>query len=61
MLDYLADRLQIAAYADASALIDNAIKTGFQANRLRPVEFGGDMGTRAIIGEIRDLIAGNPA
>lgn len=56
MLDYLADRTGIGAYADAASLIDGAVMTGFAANRLRPMEFGGDMGTRAVTRDVIDLI-----
>jgi len=61
MLDYLADRLQIEAYADAAGLIDDAVMGGFQTNRLRPMEFGGDMGTRAVTREVCDQIGKAPA
>lgn len=56
MLDYLADRLGVEAYANAATLIDDAVMAGFVANRLRPMEFGGDMGTRAVTATVVDLI-----
>jgi 3-isopropylmalate dehydrogenase len=56
MLDYLADRLSVPAYADAALLIETAVETGFQQNRLRPMEFGGDMGTEAVTNEILLLV-----
>ena len=48
MLDYLADQTGVAAYADAAMIIENAVDQGFAANQLRPMEFGGDMGTKAM-------------
>ena len=54
MLDYLAEKSGVQNYADAGAMIDKAVDNGFAANRLRPMEFGGDMGTKAITGEILD-------
>jgi 3-isopropylmalate dehydrogenase len=37
-------------------LIETAIEVGFQNNKLRPMEFGGDMGTQAITKELMDLL-----
>ncbi len=48
MLDYLAEKLGIPAYAEAGMLIERAVDAGFEENALRPMEFGGDMGTRAV-------------
>lgn len=56
MLDYLADKSGNTSLANAAQVIDDAIQAGFGANRLRPAEFGGNMGTRAITGELTDLI-----
>ena len=52
MLDYLADKCGCAAMTEAAALINNAVERGFGANRIRPQEFGGDMGTRAVTDEV---------
>ncbi|MEP2704041.1 MAG: isocitrate/isopropylmalate family dehydrogenase [Roseibium sp.] len=52
MLDYLSEKLAKPELSDAAALIDAAIEAGFEANALRPMEFGGDMGTEAITREI---------
>ncbi len=57
MLDYLGERLDAPGYADAALMIEAAVDAGFAANRLRPMEFGGDMGTRAVTQEVIDLIA----
>jgi 3-isopropylmalate dehydrogenase len=56
MLDYLADRLGNRACADAAQLIEWAVEAGFAANRIRPMEFGGDMGTKAVTAELIALI-----
>ena len=56
MLDYLADRSDAEAPRDAAGLIESAVDAGFAANRLRPMEFGGDQGTRAVTTELIDLI-----
>lgn len=52
MLNYLADKTGCVAMTEAAALIDNAVERGFGANRIRPKEFGGDMGTRAVTDEV---------
>jgi 3-isopropylmalate dehydrogenase len=48
MLDYLADRCDLPAYAVAAGRIEDAVASGFAAHDLRPMEFGGDMGTSAM-------------
>ncbi len=52
MLDYLGDRAGHQALADAAALIEAAVQAGFEANALRPMEFGGDQGTKAATGAL---------
>lgn len=54
MLDYLSDKSENTAMADAADLINDAVYRGFSDNRLRPKEFGHDMGTTTIT---RELIA----
>jgi len=56
MLDYLAEKTGQGAFADAAVLIENAVQQGFEQNRLRPMEFGGDMGTRAVTDELLELL-----
>ena len=56
MLDYLADRSGLEASAEAAALIETAVDHGFREKRLRPMEFGGDQGTRALTMELIDII-----
>lgn len=57
MLDYLGERLGVAGYSDAARLIDAAVDTGFADNQLRPMEFGGDMGTKAVTKEVAQRVA----
>ena len=56
MLDYLAEKVDDQSLADCSKLIGQSIERGFDENRLRPCESGGDMGTRAITEEVIALI-----
>ncbi len=55
MLDYLAQRSGARGYAEAALRIERAVETGFAGNDIRPMEFGGDMGTRAVT---RAVLAG---
>lgn len=48
LLDYLTDGGADRGYADAALLIEAAVEDGFRAGAIRPMEFGGDMGTRAV-------------
>ncbi|NNE89167.1 MAG: isocitrate/isopropylmalate dehydrogenase family protein [Silicimonas sp.] len=48
MLDYLAETSGETLYADAARALDKAVDEGFAANEIRPMEFGGDMGTKAV-------------
>lgn len=52
MLDYLAEKSGNGKYSDAALLIEGAVHRGFADNALRPAEFGGDMGSEAIAGEV---------
>lgn len=56
MLDYLADKCDLPAYSQAASLIEAAVQAGFEAKALRPMEFGGDMGTKAVTAEILSRI-----
>ena len=56
MLDYLAERCGLPAYAEAATLIEDAVEAGFAANALRPMEFGGDMGTKAVTSAVLERI-----
>jgi 3-isopropylmalate dehydrogenase len=56
MLDYLAEQHQSTPLADAARLIEDAVYRGFEENRIRPMEFGGDMGTRSVTDEVISLV-----
>ena len=56
MLDYLAAEGAGDAYERAARSIEDAVDRGFAQNRLRPMEFGGDMGTQAVTSELQALI-----
>lgn len=48
MLDYLAERVGTDGFAKAAMRIERAVGAGFEVAGIRPMEFGGDMGTRAV-------------
>jgi 3-isopropylmalate dehydrogenase len=52
MLDYLHEKGASDKLAEAARLIEQAVQNGFEQNRIRPCEFGGDMGTRAVTAEV---------
>ena len=52
MLEYLAEKSGDARYETAASALNRGVESGFAANALRPMEFGGDMGTRAITNEL---------
>ncbi len=56
MLDYLAEKTAKPLLAEASTLIDDAVYRGFSEGRIRPMEFGGDMGTLAVAEAVRNLV-----
>ena len=56
MLEYLADKAGEPTLSEASRLIESAVSRGFTESRIRPVEFGGDMGTAAITRELLELL-----
>ena len=56
MLEYLADKSGNEILSHAAQKIEKAVETGFEQNRLRPMEFGGDMGTKAVTKEVIDLV-----
>ena len=61
MLDYLADKLGLPAYGNASHLLDHAIATAFESNNVRPMEFGDEMGKRAVTKAIAESYQNLPA
>ena len=48
MLDYLEETSGDARCGEAARAIETAVDQGFAANEIRPMEFGGDMGTKAV-------------
>lgn len=52
MLDYLADQKDSENFAKAGQLVSDAVEKGFSENLIRPMEFGGDMGTQAVTQEV---------
>ena len=59
MLEYLSDKTKCKSTLLGSRLIETAIEIGFERNELRPIEFGGDMGTTAITETLSDLLKDN--
>lgn len=56
MLDYLADNMAADGFALAARRIEAAVSLGFAENALRPMEFGGDMGTRDVTREVLERV-----
>ncbi len=56
MLDYLGERSGNEALSAAAQAIESAVAAGFAADRIRPMEFGGDQGTAAVTGELIALV-----
>jgi 3-isopropylmalate dehydrogenase len=56
MLEYLAQKIDRPELLDAAELIEAAVYQGFAQKRIRPHEFGGDMGTRAVTRELLTLL-----
>ncbi|MEM9432876.1 MAG: isocitrate/isopropylmalate family dehydrogenase [Pseudomonadota bacterium] len=54
MLDYLSEITGTLSYASASERINQAVENGFSNSALRPMEFGGDMGTIAVTRGVLD-------
>ena len=57
MLEYLGERAGLAGPVEAARLVERAVEAGFAAGRIRPMEFGGDQGTRALTAELVALVA----
>ena len=56
MLEYLADKSGNQNLAVAAQLIEDSVYQGFKQNRLRPIEFSGDMGTIEITKELITVV-----
>ena len=59
MLEYLSDKTNCKSTLLGSRLIETAVEIGFERNELRPIEFGGDMGTTAITETLSGLLKDN--
>lgn len=57
MLEYLGEKSGNEAAQRAALQIEAAVDAGFAQGRLRPMEFGGDMGTEAITAEVLALLS----
>jgi len=56
MLEYLSERSGDTAYEAAATLIERVVEAGFAENTIRPMEFGGDMGTDAVTKDLLNRI-----
>lgn len=56
MLDYLFEKIGNARFEEAALRIEQAVDQGFAENALRPMEFGGDMGTKAVTQAVLDRL-----
>ena len=56
MLEYLSDKKKCKYASLSSRLIETAIEIGFERNELRPIELGGDMGTKEITECLNNLL-----
>jgi 3-isopropylmalate dehydrogenase len=56
MLNYLGEKNNCPLASKGAELIETAIDIGFERNQLRPMEFGGDMGTQEISNAILLLL-----
>ena len=56
MLDYLGEKTGNQALSDAAEKIGNAVATGFAENLIHPMEFGGNMGTKAVTNTVIDIV-----
>lgn len=60
MLEWLGDRRDVLACAQAAGLIRDAVDAAFLNGTLRPFELGGDAGTRHIAEAVMTQIQSNP-
>ena len=56
LLGYLAEKSGHDQLNWAAGMIESAVYTGFSSGRLRPLEFGGDQGTRAVAREVINIL-----
>jgi 3-isopropylmalate dehydrogenase len=64
MLEWVGDRHQLALVSEAGALLEAAVARAFETRRLRPMEFGGDQGTReateGVLDSLEELLVAGP-
>ncbi len=58
LLDYLSERGDNPRSAEAAQLIEASVHEAFASDLIRPIEFGGDMGTRAVANAVVDVVSG---
>ncbi len=58
MLDYLGEKMASRPLDEAARVIRDAIQCGFEDNRLRPMELGGEMGTEKMVEEVVLILKG---
>ncbi len=58
LLDYLAERGDDPRPAEAAQLIESSVHEAFASGLIRPIEFGGDMGTKAVANAVVDVVSG---
>jgi 3-isopropylmalate dehydrogenase len=56
MLDWLAERHDLAALSDAARALEAAIETGYRSGAVRPLEQGGDQGTSEVAKAVIDQL-----
>jgi 3-isopropylmalate dehydrogenase len=57
MLEWLGDRHGLPRLSEAAQILEHVIARGFAERRLRPMEFGGDQGLKAMTRAVMDLLA----
>lgn len=59
LLDYLSERGDDPRVGEAAQLIDRSVEQAFASGLIRPMEFGGDMGTVAVADAVVSAVAGS--
>ena len=56
MLDWLGERHGLPRMNEAAALLEQAVDRGFATARVRPMEFGGDQGLKAVMAGVGECL-----
>ncbi len=56
MLDWLGHRHDLPALVEAATTLEAAVEDGFRERTIRPIEHGGDQGTKAYALALRDRL-----